>query len=188
MKHTLGTAAKATGVSKSTIYRAVKSGKLSASRNADDEYEIDPAELHRVYEPVSERAKSDDMERGATLDETGSDSMTLWFRDQLETAQQKLEQKDAELSDVAADLQDTKERLIEHREAARMLEDKSREWKQTLAERQAEIESARNEAADLSERLKREATERAKAEAMAEALEGRGLIARLLNRKPVAQS
>jgi len=93
-----------------------------------------------------------------------------------------------ELSDVAADLQDTKERLIEHREAARMLEDKSREWKQTLAERQAEIESARNEAADLSERLKREATERAKAEAMAEALEGRGLIARLLNRKPVAQS
>jgi len=56
MKHTLGTAAKATGVSKSTIYRAVKSGKLSASRNADDEYEIDPAELHRVYEPVSERA------------------------------------------------------------------------------------------------------------------------------------
>ncbi len=188
MKHTLGTAAKATGVSKSTIYRAVKSGKLSASRNADDEYEIDPAELHRVYEPVSERVGNDDMERSATPDDTGSDSMTLWFRDQLEATQQKLEQKSTELSDTTAELQDTKERLIEHREAARMLEDKSSEWKQVLAERQAEIELARNEAAELSERLKREAAERTKAEAMAKALEGRGVIARLLNRRPATQS
>lgn len=184
MKHTLGTAAKATGVSKSTIYRAVKSGKLSASRNADDEYEIDPAELHRVYEPVSERVRNDDMERNATPDETGSDSMALWFRDQLETAQQKLEQKSTDLSDVTAELQDTKERLTEHREAARLLEDKSREWEQALAERQVEVKSARNEAAELSERLKHEAAERVKAETMAKALESRGVIARLLNRKP----
>jgi len=184
MKHTLGTAAKAAGVSKSTIYRAVKSGKLSASRNADDEYEIDPAELHRVYEPVSERARNDDMERHATPDETGGDSMTLWFRDQLEVTQQKLEQKNTELSDAAVELQDTKERLAEHREAARMLEDKSREWEQALAERQAEIKSVRNEAVELSERLKRETAERTKAETMAKALEARGLIARLLNRKP----
>ena len=187
MKHTLGTAAKATGVSKSTIYRAVKSGKLSASRNADDEYEIDPAELHRVYEPVSERVRNDDMERSATPHETGGDSMALWFRDQLETTQQKLEQKSIELSDTTAELQDTKERLTEHREAARLLEDKSREWEQALAERQAEIKTARNEAAELSERLKREATERAKAEAVARALESRGVIARLLNWKPATQ-
>lgn len=187
MKHTLGTAAKAAGVSKSTIYRAVKSGKLSASRNADDEYEIDPAELHRVYEPVSKHVGNGDMERDATPDETGGDSMALWFRGQLEAAQQKLEQKSVELSDTTAELQDTKERLSEHREAARMLEDKSREWEQTLAERQAEIKAARNEAAELSERLKREAAERAKAEAMAKALESRGVIARLLNRKPATQ-
>jgi len=188
MKHTLGTAAKATGVSKSTIYRAVKSGKLSASRNADEEYEIDPAELHRVYEPVSERVRNDDMKRNATPDETpdetGSSSMVLWFRDQLEATQHKLEQKSTELSDVTAELQDTKGRLIEHREAARLLEDKSREWEQALAERQAETKSARNEAAELSKRLKHEAAERVKAETMAKTLEGRGVIARLLNRKP----
>lgn len=50
MKLTLGTAAKATGKSKTTIYRAIKSGKLSA--DYDGEYSIDPSELFRVFEPL----------------------------------------------------------------------------------------------------------------------------------------
>ena len=52
MKHTLGTAAKATGKSKGTIRNAITKGRLSASKNDKGEYEIDPAELHRVFEPV----------------------------------------------------------------------------------------------------------------------------------------
>jgi excisionase family DNA binding protein len=56
MKYTLGTAAKATGLSKSTILRAIKSNKLSATKNeASGDWNIDPAELHRVYQPVAER-------------------------------------------------------------------------------------------------------------------------------------
>ncbi len=47
----LRTAAQQTGTSKSTILRAVKSGRLSASRTADGGYEIDGAELFRVYPP-----------------------------------------------------------------------------------------------------------------------------------------
>lgn len=35
--------------SKSTILRAIKSGRLSATRKADATYEIDAAELERVY-------------------------------------------------------------------------------------------------------------------------------------------
>lgn len=50
MMLSLTEAAQKTGVSKSTIYRAVKSGKVSAKKNQDDEYEIDPAELFRVFE------------------------------------------------------------------------------------------------------------------------------------------
>lgn len=50
MMLSLTEAAHQTGVSKSTVYRAVKSGKISAKRNEDDEYEIDPAELFRVFE------------------------------------------------------------------------------------------------------------------------------------------
>ena len=45
--HTLGTAAKAAGVSKSSIYRALKSGRLSGSRTETGDYRIDPAELFR---------------------------------------------------------------------------------------------------------------------------------------------
>lgn len=52
MKHSLGTAAKATGISKSTIQRAIKDGKISAVKNANGSYEIEPAELHRVYPPA----------------------------------------------------------------------------------------------------------------------------------------
>jgi len=53
MKHSLGTAAVATGKSKTTIHRAIKSGKLSAFKNDDGAFEIDPSELHRIFEPVT---------------------------------------------------------------------------------------------------------------------------------------
>jgi hypothetical protein len=49
MKYTLGQAAKAAGKAKGTISNAIKSGRLSANRNDKGQYEIDPAELHRVY-------------------------------------------------------------------------------------------------------------------------------------------
>jgi hypothetical protein len=47
--YTLGEAARASGKSKSTIAKAVKSGRVSAVRGDDGSYQIDPAELHRVY-------------------------------------------------------------------------------------------------------------------------------------------
>ena len=46
---TLGQAAKLASVSKSTLTRAIKSGRLSAYRRDDGGYEIDVAELARVY-------------------------------------------------------------------------------------------------------------------------------------------
>src|SRR4051794_7228828 len=42
-------AAREAGVSKTTIIRAIRSGRLSAPRNDDGGYAIDPAELFRVY-------------------------------------------------------------------------------------------------------------------------------------------
>jgi hypothetical protein len=58
MKHSLGTAAIATGKSKTTIHRAIKSGKLSAFKNDDGTFEIDPAELHTIYDKNNEIAQS----------------------------------------------------------------------------------------------------------------------------------
>jgi hypothetical protein len=47
-------AAEKAGVSKATIFRAIKSGRLSADRREDGTYAIDPAELSRVYPPQPE--------------------------------------------------------------------------------------------------------------------------------------
>jgi hypothetical protein len=42
-------AAKTAGVSKSTIWRACKAGRVSFKRNDTGEFQIDAAELHRVF-------------------------------------------------------------------------------------------------------------------------------------------
>lgn len=55
MKYTAGQAAKATGVATATITRAIKSGKISGRKDETGSWEIDPAELHRVFPPVSRK-------------------------------------------------------------------------------------------------------------------------------------
>lgn len=45
-------AATATGTAKSTILRAIKSGRISATRTESGGYEIDPSELARAYGPL----------------------------------------------------------------------------------------------------------------------------------------
>jgi hypothetical protein len=49
----LSEAAAATGLNRSTIYRAWKSGKLTANRTDSGQIEVDPAELFRVFPPVA---------------------------------------------------------------------------------------------------------------------------------------
>lgn len=50
MALSLSQAAKAAGKSKSTINRAIKSGKLSATRHDDGSYTIDASELSRSFQ------------------------------------------------------------------------------------------------------------------------------------------
>jgi hypothetical protein len=47
--YSLAQAAKAVGKSKPTLARAIKAGRLSATRGEDGSYAIDPSELARVY-------------------------------------------------------------------------------------------------------------------------------------------
>lgn len=54
MRYTLSEAAAATGKNKATIQRAIKSGKISASKGPSGSYEIDPSELHRVFPPAAQ--------------------------------------------------------------------------------------------------------------------------------------
>jgi hypothetical protein len=50
--YTIATAAAAVGRNKTAILRSINSGKISAAKNENGEWQIDPAELHRVYPPL----------------------------------------------------------------------------------------------------------------------------------------
>jgi hypothetical protein len=50
---TLSEAASATGVNRSTLFRAYKSGRMSATRTDAGAIEVDPSELFRVFKPVA---------------------------------------------------------------------------------------------------------------------------------------
>lgn len=69
---TLGQAAKAAGVSKTTISKAIATGRISAGRNDKGVYQIQPAELFRVYtktgEPDGTRNRDKTPTGGQTVD------------------------------------------------------------------------------------------------------------------------
>lgn len=52
MSYTLTEAAKAAGRTRQAIQCAIKKGTISAKKDAFGQWEIDPAELHRVYPPI----------------------------------------------------------------------------------------------------------------------------------------
>jgi hypothetical protein len=69
MSYSLQQAAEATGKNRSTIQRAIKKGRISALLNEAGAYEIDPAELHRVFPPVAQdQGKTVARQQSATSD------------------------------------------------------------------------------------------------------------------------
>jgi hypothetical protein len=62
----LSEAADATGVNRSTIYRAWKSGRLSAAKADTGQVEIEPAELFRVFPPAAQQGAHIAAHHGAT--------------------------------------------------------------------------------------------------------------------------
>lgn len=76
MRYTLGTAAKATGKSKTTLQRAIVSGYISAIKLENGGYSIDPAELHRVF-PLK---KSETVSRDPKMDTSRPPDVTPELR------------------------------------------------------------------------------------------------------------
>jgi hypothetical protein len=90
MTYTLGQAAKATGRNKATIFQAIKSGRISAAKDDLGRYMIDPAELHRLYPPVSSNGEtSEAAQRGRTPD-NGVETQLL--RDKIALLERLVEQ------------------------------------------------------------------------------------------------
>jgi excisionase family DNA binding protein len=67
---TLGTASKAVNVSKSTVLRSIRAGRLSATRLETGDWSIAASELFRVFEP--NRTGNGAVERHATADPTAA--------------------------------------------------------------------------------------------------------------------
>ena len=53
MAYTLAPAAEAAKVSKPTVFRWIKAGKLSATKTDSGNFRIDPAELHRYLDSIA---------------------------------------------------------------------------------------------------------------------------------------
>lgn len=101
MVYTLGEAAKATGKSKATISKAIKSGRISAKKDETGTFHIDPSELHRVYPltvysehketPVNTHAKAD------------NDGTIRELQARLEAAHERLSDKETVIADLRED-------------------------------------------------------------------------------------
>jgi excisionase family DNA binding protein len=93
--HTLGTAAHTVGVSKSTLRRAIEKGRLSATRREDGSYEIDPAELARVFPSPS--ADTPEMARSDTGNDTeGLQREVTVLREVVDDLRRRLDASEAE--------------------------------------------------------------------------------------------
>jgi excisionase family DNA binding protein len=118
-------AAEQAGTSKSTIWRAIKSGRMSAGRDADGGFAIDPAELFRAFQPPPIAGQDT---TASTTPETGG--LTV-----------KLAALDAELKGLRvllAEIRMSRDELRQDRDqwrgrAERFLTDQRRPWWRRLA-------------------------------------------------------
>lgn len=102
MAYTLGEAAKATGISKASISRAINSGRISAIKKDDGSFSIEPVELHRVYPPKSAAPVAETVigtPRNADADTRNwSDSNVLQAR--LDAALEQLRDREGTIDDL----------------------------------------------------------------------------------------
>jgi hypothetical protein len=98
----LSEAAKLTGQAKSTIWRGIKSGRLSATRTDTGEFQIDPAELHRVFPVKTPVERGGDVaEKQVATIETSSETPLL--RAEIDSLRAMGELLRSQLDDVKAD-------------------------------------------------------------------------------------
>jgi hypothetical protein len=62
MGYTLGQAARAVGMSKTSIFRSIKAGRISGTKDEFGQWCIEPCELHRLYPAVTDETDSNGAE------------------------------------------------------------------------------------------------------------------------------
>jgi excisionase family DNA binding protein len=95
-------AAEQAGTSKSTIFRAIKAGRLSAARTEDGGFAIDPAELFRVYPPKSKAVAEERSPQAGTGQDAPADAMAPELATKLAVLETELAGLKALLAEVRA--------------------------------------------------------------------------------------
>lgn len=122
MYTSLSEAAKATGKSRASIQRAIKSGKISASKDEQGNYAIQPAELHRVYPKQDETSHEHAHVTARNSGETSGNSSDIRLLEaKLEAAERMADEREKELRHRDQTIDDLRERLDKDGEERRKL-------------------------------------------------------------------
>jgi septal ring factor EnvC (AmiA/AmiB activator) len=116
MKYSLSEAAKATGKNKTTIQRAIKNGKISASKGDSGSYEIEPSELHRVFPPVAaqrdaQHRQSNDTQQSKFTSINSDLARVLELEKELAIAHERVNGLEAHKEQMADTINDLRKRL-----------------------------------------------------------------------------
>ena len=116
MKYSLSKAAEATGKNKTTIQRAIKNGKISAIKGEIGSYEIDPAELHRVFPPtvaqrVAQHPQSNDTQQEKFPSINSTLARILELEKELAVAREHANGLEAQKDQMSDTINDLRKRL-----------------------------------------------------------------------------
>ncbi|WP_131821909.1 helix-turn-helix domain-containing protein [Salipiger marinus] len=116
MKYSLSEAAKATGKNKTTIQRAIKNGKISATKGDSGSYQIEPSELHRVFPPAvaqgdAQRPQGNDAQQGEFSSIDSNLSRVLELEKDLAVAHERANGLEAQKDQMAETISDLRKRL-----------------------------------------------------------------------------
>lgn len=120
MSYSLSDAAKATGKNRTTIQRAIKSGKISASKNENGAYEIAPAELHRIFPAIAQHRAQQSKETGSNSPQR-ADAISETLRIRLEMLEKERDRERAQLEETITDLREDRDKW--RQQATALLED-----------------------------------------------------------------
>lgn len=98
MSYSLAEAAAAVGVNKTTVLRAVKSGKISGTRDEHGNWRLEPAEVHRVYPVVRI-----DAETPATQHDALADMLVAELRATIADRDRTIADRDRTITDARSD-------------------------------------------------------------------------------------
>jgi hypothetical protein len=95
-------AARTAGTSRSSLFRAIRSGRLSATRNEHGEFRIDEAELARVFAPET-RSRTETVGCRDTADQTDLTSRNAALETEVRMLREKGELMREMLNKIEAD-------------------------------------------------------------------------------------